>query len=220
MTRAEALRILGLQPDATQAEARKAHRQLVKAVHPDKNPDPNARHLFHLVQEAYELISTTQEQVRVGEREARARAEREYREREARARAEWEAKERAYKERRAKETRERQAREAQRKWERQRTDAAIGITGALGCSYKVPMLVMAVICPGISLVLCYILAAMLDFEWIFSLAPLVAVGSLILAYRLWELADKRVKEYQLREFDKHNPPPSKGAKEEMGDNAV
>lgn len=220
MTRAEALRILGLEPGATPVEARKAHRQLVKTVHPDKNPDPNARHLFHLVQEAYELISTTQEQVRAGERETRARAEREYTEREARARADWEAKERAYRERRAKEARERQAREAQRKWERQRAEAATGITGIIGCSYKVPMLVMAVICPGVSLVLCYITATMFRFNWIFSLAPLVGVGSLILAYHLWELADKRVTEYQLRKFDRNNPPPSKDAKEEMRDNAV
>ncbi|MDE0041985.1 MAG: DnaJ domain-containing protein [Candidatus Poribacteria bacterium] len=217
MTRAEALRILGLEPGATPTEARKAHRQLVKTVHPDKNPDPNARHLFHLVQEAYELMSTTQEQVRAGERETRARAEREYKEREARARAEWEAKERAYREGRAREARERQAREAQRKWERQRAEAAIGITGVIGCSYKVPMAVMAVICPGVSLVLCYIIATMLHFKWIFSFAPLVGVGSLILAYHLWELADKRVKEYQLRKFDKNNPPPSNGTTERTTD---
>ena len=219
MTRAEALRILGLEPDATPVEAKKAHRQLVKTVHPDKNPDPNARHLFHLVQEAYELTSTTQEQVRAGEREARARAEREYKEREARARVEWEAKERAYRERRAREARERQLREAQRKWERQRAEAATGITGAIGCSYKVPMVVMAVICPGVSLVLCYITATMFHFKWIFSFAPLVGVGSLILAYHLWELADKRVKEYQLRKFDKNNPLPSKGTTERTADDA-
>lgn len=214
MTRVEALRILGLASNATRADARKAHRQLVKTVHPDKNPDPHARHLFHLVQEAYELISTTQEQVWAGEREARARAEREYKEREARARAEWEAKERAYRERRAREARERQAREAQRKWERRRAAAATGITGVIGCSYKVPMIVMAVICPGVSIVLCYIIATAFQFKWIISFAPLVGVGSLILAYHLWELADKRVKEHQLRTFDKNNPSPSEDTRKE------
>ena len=106
------------------------------------------------------------------------------------------------------------------KWERRRAAAATGITGVIGCSYKVPMIVMAVICPGVSIVLCYIIATVFQFKWIISFAPLVGVGSLILAYHLWELADKRVKEHQLRKFDKNNPPPSKDAKEEMGDNAV
>ena len=64
MTRAEALRILGLEPDATPTEVKQTYRQLVKAVHPDKNPAPNARHLFQLVQEAYESISTTEEQAK------------------------------------------------------------------------------------------------------------------------------------------------------------
>ena len=82
-----------------------------KAAHPDKNPAPNAEDLFKRVQEAYEFISTTEEQEQTRERvareyrdratsEARARAAREWAERETRqkqerARAEKEARERA-----------------------------------------------------------------------------------------------------------------------------
>jgi hypothetical protein len=203
-----------LEPNATLAEAKKAYRQLVKAVHPDKNPDPNARHLFHLVQEAYELISTTQEQAWASESEARARAEREYKEREARVRAEWEAKERAYKERRAREAKERQAREAQREWERQRAAAATGIEGIIGCSYKVPIVMIAVLCPGASLALCYIVEKVFHFKWMIALAPILSVGSIFLASHLWELAGKRVKEYQLKKYDRNNPPPSQDATEQ------
>ena len=208
MRRSEALRILGLEPNATLTEAKKAYRQLVKAVHPDKNPDPNARHLFHLVQDAYELISTTQEQAWASEREARARAEREYKEREARVRAEWEAKERV------REARERQAREAQRKWERQRAAAATGIEGIIGCSYKVPIVMIAVLCPGASLALCYIVEKVFHFKWMIALAPILSVGSIFLASHLWELAGKRVKEYQLKKYDKNNPSPSEDATEQ------
>ena len=80
MTRAEALRILGSEPDATPTEVKQTYRQLVKAVHPDKNSAPNARHLFQLVQEAYEFISAVEQPEQTWEnaaREARDRAERE-----------------------------------------------------------------------------------------------------------------------------------------------
>jgi hypothetical protein len=106
MTRAEALRILGLEPDATPTEVKRKYRQLVKTVHPDKNPAPNARHLFQLVQEAYESISTTEDQAK----ENRDRAERE---------------------KRAKEAREKQAKEELRKWEQQREHASVGLSGVL-----------------------------------------------------------------------------------------
>ena len=106
MIRAEALRILGLEPNATLADVKKAYRQLVKTVHPDKNPAPNARHLFQLVQEAYESISTTEDQAK----ENRDRAERE---------------------KRAKEAREKQAKEELRKWEQQREHASEGLSGVL-----------------------------------------------------------------------------------------
>ena len=100
MTRAEALRILGLEPNATLADVKKAYRQLVKTVHPDKSPAPDAGRHFMRVQEAYEFISTTaeeQEQTREGmareyrdraASEARARDAREWTERETRQKQE------------------------------------------------------------------------------------------------------------------------------------
>ena len=140
MTRAEALRILGLEPDATPTEVKRKYRQLVKEVHPDKNPAPNARHFFQLVQEAYESISTTEDQAKENrdrtEREKRARAareraERETRQRDERARAEKEARDKAEREKRAKEAREKQAKEELRKWEQQREHASEGLSGVL-----------------------------------------------------------------------------------------
>ncbi len=36
MTRAEALRVLGLEPSAKEADIRAAHRRLIQQTHPDK----------------------------------------------------------------------------------------------------------------------------------------------------------------------------------------
>ena len=149
MTCAEALRILGLEPDATPAEAKRAYRQLVKAVHPDKNAAPNARHLFQLVQEAYEFISTIEEQEQTrervtreardrAEREARARAAREWAERETRQKQE---RERADREKRTREAKEKAAKEAEarKEWKRQRDEAVIGVNGCIGRCLVMPM---------------------------------------------------------------------------------
>ena len=120
MTRVEALRILGLEPDATPDDVKKAYRQLVKAVHPDKNSAPNARHLFQLVQEAYEFISAVEPLEQTWENENTASDTRdragETRARTARERANREAKEKA-------------AKEAKTQWERkrQRTSAPTGL---------------------------------------------------------------------------------------------
>ena len=80
MTRDEALRILGLESNATLADAKKAYRDLVKVIHPDKDPSPGAKQRFLLVQDAYEVITNQQEQ---GE-PAKAEKARWYREGEAR----------------------------------------------------------------------------------------------------------------------------------------
>ena len=212
MTRVEALRILGLEPDATPAEVKRAYRQLVKAVHPDKNSAPNARHLFQLVQEAYEFISAIEEQEQTwervareardrAEREARARAarenaEREVRQRKERARAEKEARDKAEREKRAKEAREKQAKEELRKWEQLRKHAAEGVSGFL-------------FFPGAILVTSLgggtVAAANLfgfDLSWIHaSLIPISIVVSLC-KVNAWS------KKYQLRRFYRNHPPPS------------
>ena len=107
MTREEALGILGLESDATLADAKKAYRDLVKVIHPDKDPSPGAKQRFILVQDAYEAITNTDQHVR-GEssraeeawwdRETRARAERERQEREAKEQKERNRQEKARKE--------------------------------------------------------------------------------------------------------------------------
>lgn len=212
MTRAEALRILGLEYDATPAEIKRAYRQLVIAVHPDKNPAPNARHLFQLVQEAYEFISTiepleqtwenTASDVRDrAEREARARAareraEREARQREEKARAEKVAKER---EKRAKEDRENQAKKELKEWEQQRDEAVSGLTWALAL-WIFPLGTLAV---GTAAACDFI---GFDAGWL-SLVPVV-ISTVILLYK----ANAGFKRHQLRKFCRKHPPPTSTAK--------
>ena len=115
MTLDEALRILGLESNATLDDARKAYRDLVKVVHPDKDSSPGAKQRFILVQDAYEVITSQQWQ---GEptRAEKARRERERKEREAR-----EKKERI---RREKERAERERQERKEKQQRY-TDAYV-----------------------------------------------------------------------------------------------
>ena len=51
-------KILGLSSSASQDDIRKAHRKLVRAYHPDANPqDPTAEERFKAVQQAYEVLS-------------------------------------------------------------------------------------------------------------------------------------------------------------------
>ena len=236
MTRVEALRILGLEPDATPAEVKSAYRELVKTVHPDKNSSPNARHLFQLVQEAYETISIVEQQEHAREardraereakvRAARERAERETRQREKRARAEKEARERADRERRATEAREKEAQEG---WERQRAAAATGIPGSICRFYTITVFIVtfivALMFTGL-IVQAYIwLWSIIDkiypIKWfgfvilifggfpIFFIICFIVVGVSFIMSWVESAIDKRVREYQLRKFDKNNPPPS------------
>lgn len=52
---------LGVAPDASQAEIRKAYRRLAKETHPDRNPDdPDAAARFQAIRDAYALLSDTE----------------------------------------------------------------------------------------------------------------------------------------------------------------
>lgn len=62
MTREEALEILGLDPDASLDEAKKAYRALAKIYHPDKSSASNAAVMFRIISDAWEVIQNTDEQ--------------------------------------------------------------------------------------------------------------------------------------------------------------
>ena len=114
MTRDEALRILGLESNATLDDAKRAYCDLVKVIHPDKDYSPGAKQRFILVQDAYQMITNADQQVQ-GEhgRAEKARRDREREQREAKVRAERERQER---EAREQKERKRQANErAERK---------------------------------------------------------------------------------------------------------
>lgn len=73
MTREKAYKVLGISPDVSPDDAKKAYRSLVKIYHPDKNPASNAAYMFQLVQDAWECIQDDLEEMRA--KAAKARAE-------------------------------------------------------------------------------------------------------------------------------------------------
>ena len=57
--------VLGVKPDATQDEIRKAYRQLAKKLHPDLNPgDKQAEEKFKQVSGAYDLVGDPEKRAR------------------------------------------------------------------------------------------------------------------------------------------------------------
>jgi len=57
--------VLGVKPEATQDEIRKAYRQLAKKLHPDLNPgDKQAEEKFKQISAAYDLVGDAEKRAR------------------------------------------------------------------------------------------------------------------------------------------------------------
>ncbi len=110
MTREKAYKILGISPDVSPDDIKKAYRSLVKIYHPDKNPASNAAFMFRLVQDAWEYIQDDLEKLRNKAAKAKAdettesefkkgieKLRRLYEEAKTGIRPEWNAEQRAYK---------------------------------------------------------------------------------------------------------------------------
>jgi molecular chaperone DnaJ len=65
MSKRDYYEVLGLKKDASEADIKKAYRNLAKEFHPDKNPDNEAaKELFQEIQQAYENLSDKDKRAR------------------------------------------------------------------------------------------------------------------------------------------------------------
>ena len=61
-------KILGVTPNASDSEIKKAYRSLSFKYHPDKNPDPSVAEQYKLINEAYETLNDPQKKVQYDNR--------------------------------------------------------------------------------------------------------------------------------------------------------
>lgn len=68
--------ILGLSPNASEDEIRRAYRQEALKWHPDRNKDPNALRMMQFINEAWEVLGNPVRRAEYDrEREQRSRSE-------------------------------------------------------------------------------------------------------------------------------------------------
>ena len=103
--------LLGVQPDSTVQEIKKAYRSKAKELHPDVSPHPDAEERFKVLNEAYEMVLALKEGRRsiVYQKVQKRREEARPKTRNAEAQARYE-KDRAYREARMRQKREEHAR--------------------------------------------------------------------------------------------------------------
>jgi len=63
-------KILGVAPNASDSEIKKAYRALSFKYHPDKNPDPSVAEQYKLINEAYETLNDSQKRLQYDNRNA------------------------------------------------------------------------------------------------------------------------------------------------------
>jgi len=61
-------KILGITPNASDSEIKKAYRSLSFKYHPDKNPDPGVAEQYKLINEAYETLNDPQKKIQYDNR--------------------------------------------------------------------------------------------------------------------------------------------------------
>ena len=67
MTITDYYEILGLPPDSSTDEIKKAYRKMARMYHPDINPDPDAKDHFIIITEAYEFLIANHDKIKQNE---------------------------------------------------------------------------------------------------------------------------------------------------------